>query len=545
MSAILGINFGHDGAGAIVLNGKLVAAISKERISRIKKDSGVDDNTINYLLETAGISLSDINLVSFSSYFYKGEHEQPNSYIKFYELDGKPVRRNLIHLLGGKTFEEYQIEIGGQRKQAVLIQHHLAHSASGFYTSPFEKSACFSLDASGVHPEYCSLFSYGEANRLHYLYCPGIMAGNVYSVFTERLGIGPGLTKAGTTMALAAFGEKLPYTNDWEVDFKNWYERDFQNSDAIHTNYLWTKWTGLPPHEGFQRSLIPSQEVKNHAASLQYCFEKILVSEASRLYRDTKSFNDGNLVLCGGSFLNSDANMKIFHEAGFERIHLFPACGDDGTAAGSALYAAHMLLNLPRVSYEAKDYMYLGKEYSAVNKSEPDFERIAKHLAQEKVVAWFQGRSEFGPRALGNRSFLADPRSSRMKEYINTDIKHREKYRPFAPAVLAEDYREWFDIEFESKLMLFITKILKPELLPAISHIDNSARLQSVSQSDNPRFHKLLQSFKKETGIPVLLNTSLNDNDEPLVESPEDAKRLFDRSKVDVLVIGGDVFEKN
>lgn len=543
MGNVLGINFGHDGAAAVVLNGKLVSAVATERITRRKKEHGVTEQTINYVLSEAGITLEEIQVVAFSSYFYKGEHQNKNSYIKFFDIDGKIVTRNLAHLTSGKSYEEYIIEIGGVRKHAVLVQHHMAHAASGFYTSPFENAAIFSLDASGVHPEFCSLFAYGTGQFLNYFYCPGIMAGNVYSVFTERLGIGPGLTKAGTTMALAAFGEALPYTDDWEEDFMPWYERKFQGNDAIHTNYLWTKWTGLPPHLGFQNTNEPTTVVKNHAASLQLNFENILVKYAKRLFEETKNFNDGNLILTGGSFLNSDANMRIFRESGFRNIHLFPACGDDGTSAGAALYVAHMLLNLPRAIYNDSDYMYLGKSYDE-NNQEPNYERIAELLSKEKVVAWFQGRSEFGPRALGNRSFLADPRSNKMKDYINTEIKHRESYRPFAPAVLEEECSNWFDIPFQSKLMLFITKVLKPELIPAVCHVDNSARLQSVSKNDNLRFYNLLNQFNKITGVPVLLNTSLNDSDEPLVETPEDAHRLFERSKVDVLVVGSKIFEK-
>ncbi len=543
LSAILGINFGHDGAAALVINGKLAHAIAKERITRIKKDSGVNKATIDYLLNAAGISLTDISVVSFSSYFYRNEHEDPNSYIKFFDLSGQPVRKNLVHLIGGNCAQEFVIEIDGIKKPAILIQHHLAHAASAYYTSPYNQAACFSCDASGVHPEFCSLFAHGEGNKLHYLYCPGIMAGNVYSVFTERLGIGPGLTKAGTTMALAAFGTAPPYSKNWETDFDDWYSRKFQNSDAIHTNYLWTKWTGLSPSVKFENEIPPSQIVKDHAAGLQYAFEKILVKYAKKLFLETKNFNGGNLILCGGSFLNSDANMKIFREAGFSNIHLFPACGDDGTAVGAALYTAHMIMNQPRFNYEAKDFMYLGREYFS-EKEEPNYQEVAQLLAEGKIIAWFQGRSEFGPRALGNRSFLADPRSPKMKDHINTEIKHRESYRPFAPAVLSEKTEDWFDIPFESKLMLFITQIKQPDLIPAVAHIDDSARVQSVNKMDNPKFHKLLVEFENITGVPVLLNTSLNDNNEPIVESPEDAKNLFNKLNIDNLVVGGKLINK-
>ncbi|HMO18587.1 MAG TPA: carbamoyltransferase C-terminal domain-containing protein [Oligoflexia bacterium] len=547
MNAILGINFGHDGSAAVVVNGVLKSAIGRERITRVKKDGRVCEKTINYVLEVAGIDLNDITAVAFSSYFYQPEDHAQGSYIRFFDVQGNPVKSNLVHLVGGKCFDEYRVAIGDQVKPAILVQHHMAHAASAFYTSPFERAACFSLDASGVHPEFCSLFAIGAYKELKYFYCPGIMAGNVYSVFTSQLGIGPGLTKAGTTMALAAFGEIQEYANDWANDFASWYKRPFQNSDAVHTQYLWTKWTGKSPHENFPPMKDPDTEVKNHAASLQYMFERCLVSWTNRLYEETRSFNDDNLVLAGGSFLNSDVNMRLKQETPFKRIHLFPACGDDGTAAGAALYLSHSLMGQPRHKYKPSDYMYLGKDYTPMNKQqdELDYDSLAKDISKGKIVAWFQGRSEFGPRALGNRSFLADPRSLEMKDRINLKVKHREWFRPFAPAVLEEEKSEWFDIDFESKLMLFITRILKPELIPAVAHIDNSARVQTVSESDNPRFYKLIKSFGKLTNVPVLLNTSLNDNNEPLVETPEDARRLFERTDIEILVIGDQVIRKS
>jgi len=543
MNCILGLNFGHDGAAALVVDGKLKSAISRERITREKKAAGICQSTITYITEDNGITLEDIDAVAFSSYFFKPQDLSSTSFIKFFSKEGQRITSNLAHLISGIPFEEYIIEIGGIRKPAFLIQHHLAHLAAAFYTSPFEKAACFSLDASGVHPEYCSLFATGHDNHLHYYYCPGLMFGNVYSVFTERLGIGPGLTKAGTTMALAAFGTRKEYSEEWKTDFSSWYERKFQPSDAVHTQYLWSKWTGLPPFKSYPSSKDPSQEVKNHAASLQYMFERALVDWACKLHEETKSFNGGNLVLSGGSFLNSDANMKILKESPFERIHLFPACGDDGTAPGAALYLNHALLKKARHNYEAKDYMYLGKNYTSAMDN-LDYHSVAKDISEGKIVAWFQGRSEFGPRALGNRSFLADPRSQSIKQKMNDKIKHREWFRPFAPAVLSEDVKDWFDLDFESKLMLFITKILKPEIIPAVSHVDNSARVQTVNENDNSKFYKLIKCFKEITDVPILLNTSLNDNNEPLVETPEDAKKLFESSETDTLVIGNEVFRK-
>ncbi len=541
---ILGINFGHDGALAIIKDGKLFKAISRERITRIKKARGICKESLEYILRAASLRLEDIQAIAFSSYFINYPNDLSNSVIKLYELNGQPVNRDLIHILGGQTAAEFIAEISGIKIRAFLIQHHIAHIASAYYTSPFNRAAGLSVDASGVHPEYCSLTAIGEGNRLDYFYCPGIMAGNVYSVFTERLGIGPGLTKAGTLMALAAFGQKYGYAEDWEEDFASWYTREFQPSDRVHTNYLWNKWVGRGLSFVYPHTEIPIEEVVNHSASLQYAFERCLVKETTKLFNDTKNINDGNLILSGGSFLNSDANMKIYEESGFKNIHLFPACGDDGTAAGAALYLLHHICGFQRVDYSPKDFMYLGHDYNNETEDTIDYDQLAKDLDNGAIIGWFQGQSEFGPRALGNRSFLASPKTVEMKDRINLNIKHRERYRPFAPAVLSSEKSEWFDLDFESKLMLFITQVKKPELVPAICHVDNSARVQTVEKSDNKKFFNLLTAFHKLTGIPMLLNTSLNDNGEPLVESPDDAKRLFERTEMEMLVIGNEVIRK-
>jgi carbamoyltransferase len=244
--------------------------------------------------------------------------------------------------------------------------------------------------------------------------------------------------------------------------------------------------------------------------------------------------------------LNSIVNMQLKQQTAFKNIHLFPACGDDGTAVGAALYLAHHFLGVPRNSYAARDFMYLGRPYAVTHAGGKPYEprEVAKAISEGAIVAFFAGGSEFGPRALGHRSILADPRNPEMKDILNRRVKHREWFRPFAPVVLSERAAEWFEIDFESKLMLFIAPIKFPEKLPAVAHVDGSARLQTLAQEDNPKLYELIQEFDRLTGVPVLLNTSLNDNGEPLVETPQDALNFFEKQDVDLLVLEDCVYTK-
>jgi len=534
MINVLGLNFWHDGAAAILKQGRLVGAISNERLSRKKKAAGVTKEMIAYVLDMAQLTLSDIQVVAFSSFVY-----YPDNYVKIFNRAGDPVTQHLLDLNGGQTFAPYVVLIDQQRFKGVFVHHHMAHAASAYYTSPFEAAACLTMDASHIRPEACSLFAYGQGNKLHYLCCPGLMIGNAYSDFTEKLGLGPGLTKAGTTMALASFGKILPLAlENWRQYGGSWYERTEQDSDSVFINKMWSDLSGLPPHAVFTKEQSDSEQARDIAASLQYIFSMSVVDSANELYQQTRTYNGGNLCLSGGSFLNSNANMEIKRKTPFSHLHLFPACGDDGTAVGAALYAAHQFADVPRIAYQPHEYTYLGKHYAVPQIGQPHRPRdIAQALSDGKIVAWFRGGSEFGPRALGHRSILADPRRPEMKDTLNQRVKHREWFRPFAPVVLSEKAADWFDIDFESKLMLFIAPIKQPERIPAVAHVDGSARLQTLERQDDPILYELIAEFEGITGVPVLLNTSLNVNNEPLVETPVDALHFFHQSQVDVLVL--------
>jgi len=535
MANILGLNFGHDAAACVLKNGRLTAAINKERITRTKHDIGIDLDQIQYVLDAAELKIEEIDYVGFSGFLY-----HPDNAVKIFHVNGEEVREHLLDIAGPSTGTRYQVKISERIIPAVFVHHHIAHAASAYYTSPFKEAACFTVDASMMRPEVCSLFSYGADQHLHYGYCPGLMMGNAYNIFTEKLGIGSGLEKAGSTMGLAPYGTPNEVAlKQWESFATSYYDRPFQPNDLIYINYMWSKLSGLAPHVKLTQEQSTSQQAMDIAASLQHVFERTLVRYTNELYEFTKDYNGGNLCLAGGSFLNCNANMKIKEETPFKNIHLFPACGDDGLCVGSALYLYHSLLGQPREDYQPRQYMYLGREHKTMppNGKAYDPALVAKTIANGGLVAWYQGRSEYGPRALGNRSLIADPRNPNMRDIINEKIKCREWYRPFAPVVMAEESKEWFDIDFESPLMLFIGQVKQPDKIPAVTHVDGSARVQTIQRDDNPAYYGLVEQFKKETGVPVLLNTSLNVNGEPIVETPDEAVQFFVNTRVDLLVI--------
>lgn len=537
MRVILGLNWGHDGAAAIVRDGRLVCAVALERLTRRKKDSGISADLLEYVFDTSGVQASDVSAIAFAAFV-----PSPQNPVRIFHKGGEEIAGPVYDLFGGDTFVELEAQLGSRRIPAFFINHHIAHCASAFFTSSFERAACMSVDASMFRPEACSVMAYGEGVDLRYLRCPGIMIGNAYSVFTGKLGLGPGLTKAGTLMGLAPYGKPNAVALErWREFGASFYERQFQQSDSVFIQYMWSHLSGQAPHTAFDPSQSDSPKAQEIAASIQYVFEQTLLMNAQKLHEETQSYSDQNLCLSGGSCLNSEANMLIRKESGFKRVHLFPGCGDDGTAVGSALFVAHTIAKYPRQSYAPGDLAYLGKSYPTPldlpDSRDATPSAVAQLLAEGKIVGIFQGRGEFGPRALGNRSLLADPRRAEMRDFINSTVKKREWFRPFAPAVMAEYRYEFFDCEDESPFMLLIAGVKKPEIIPAVSHIDNTARLQTVTAADNPFFYSVLSEFHALTEVPVLLNTSMNGNGEPLVETPQDALRFLSQGTIDAMVI--------
>jgi carbamoyltransferase len=400
---------------------------------------------------------------------------------------------------------------------------------------------CFSLDASRGNVRANSAILYGFGNKLYIKDCPGLMIGVGYSEFTESLGLGPGLIKAGSLMGLASYGNP---SKDVIKNIDKYIKESIFGIETKTTDYvkyykdLFKKWD-IDPMIGKNKSFKVMTTI---AANIQYIFEKSILSVVNNINNKNKDNEEiVNLCLSGGSFLNCNVNSLIKNESKFKNIHHFPACTDDGIALGAALYVAHTIFNEPRSKYSIKDISYCGIEYEYV---EPDYDAVAKLIANGKIVGWFMGASECGPRALGNRSILADPRNFHNRELINFTIKRREWFRPLAPSVLEEECSKWFDFNGTSPYMLYTAKVLKPELLPAITHIDGTARMQTVNEETNPAYYKLIKKFYEITGIPMVLNTSLNGMNETILETEEDAMEFFKKSSIDAMVISGKLYTK-
>ena len=606
---VLGLHMGHDASMALIKDGKLVGTSSMERFTRQKKDLYLNKQYLVLFLEAFDTKLEDVDYITFSTWtkqctpwmdiYSPPERKYPLSKYGTWEgnssimnhLEGSPkvelteygyTLPNIIHRTSvgwhssdintdNSFFLNIRIDGIDKTFPGIYVPHHLSHAASVFYTSDFDQSAIFTADASMHHIEACSGFFIGKGNQIQEFRNPGYMFGNFYDVATEHLGIGPGVIKAGSLMGLAAYGRisKAAYDN-----WKEWTApktiRKYDQEEHRYIDWLFSQLSGRFPMIGkTQRSAVlnkepgatftrewqepftneesTTQEAMDIAANIQFITERSLVEYSQQLFEESKSFNGGNLCLSGGTFLNCNANYKIQTETDFERIHMFPSCGDDGTAAGSALFYIHQYLNLPRQKYTTAELAYTGVTwYDGHLKGEPlDLDVIADKLNEDKIICWYDGASENGPRALGHRSFLASPKNNSMKDKINARVKFREWYRPFAPIVLAEKAQDWFVMDFETPFMLHTVPCKKPFDIPAAVHIDNSARVQTLTKKHNSKLYSLIEKFEERSGIPILINTSLNVKGEPIVESPDDAMDLFNRSDVDVLVINNQMWMKN
>ena len=613
---ILGIHCGHDASLALYKDGELVGAIAIERYSRRKKEEIIILDDLYRFLESFDTTLDDIQRIAMgyfnSSYipFMKiyspitqqyplttyGRNMLESTIINHLDLknyrnnykpeyvDGLGItlpslvdRSRPPYLSNEHTHRlhfDLNIKIEGYDRviSGYFIDHHTCHAAATYYTSSFRNSSIFTADASMHLHRSCSGYYVTQNNKINPLRDPGYTYGNFYDCATEYLGVGPGVTKAGTLMGLSSYGQvSMKAKNKWEHWTKPQWERDGIEENQWN-DWLFLQMTGkfpfvgglryevknkIPGYHHFTRenqevydsSESDSKEVMNHAATVQYVAEKSLVKYTQDLFDETEGVSKNNLCLSGGIFLNCNANFKIKTETDFDNIHLFPACGDDGISVGAALFAAHSIHGEQRKLYSNKEIMYLGPNYNHQPKSifrrlDLNLSYIAEQIEKGKIICWFQGRSEFGPRALGNRSFLSDPRRKEMKDILNSRVKFREWYRPFAPVVLNEFKDEWFDMDFESPFMLYTVPCKRPQDIPAAVHIDSTSRVQTLRKEDNPKVHQLIREFYSLTGVPVLTNTSLNVKGQPIVETPEDAMKLFEESDVDILVINDVMYLK-
>src|ERR1700742_2148753 len=589
---ILGISaFYHDSAAALVEDGRIVAAAQEERFTRKKHDASFPHHAIGYCLDAVGAKLSGIDHVAFyDKPFLKFERlletyvaMAPRGFTSFKMaiplwLKEKLFQKSLLRK-ELKTFDE-EVSV----EKLLFTEHHLSHAASAFFPSPFEKAVVLTMD--GVGEWATTSAALGEGNRLeifqeiHFPHSLGLL----YSALTYYTGfkVNSGEYKV---MGLAPYGEPkyAQVILDHLIDLKpdGSFRLDMSYFDyctgLTMTNERFAKLFGEPVR-------TPDKLLTDFHMDMAASIQAVLDEAVLRLTRSlAKETGARNLCLAGGVALNCVANGKVLRDGKFDNVWIQPAAGDAGGAVGAALAAYHQFKGQPReaAAHEGMSGAFVGPQYAQddieqrlqaadarfrVMSDRAMVEATAKALADQLAIGWFQGRMEFGPRSLGARSILGDPRSATMQKNLNLKVKYRESFRPFAPAVLREDVAEWFELDSDSPYMLLVADVRKdrrremnsgePVLfgidklnvsrseIPAVTHIDYSARIQTVSEATNPLFHRLLKEFKRLTGCPVMVNTSFNVRGEPIVCTPEDAFRCFMGNELDLLVVGNCVLRK-
>ena len=595
MTSILGISaFYHDSAAAILIDGEIIAAVQEERFTRKKHDSSFPKNSVDYVLKYSKLKLSDVDyIVFFEKPFLKFERLL-ETYVAFAPKGFTQFVKSMPVWLRDKLFQKKQLlnllkeqdEDFKDNGKLYFSEHHLSHAASAFYPSPFEEAIV--LTADGVGEWATTTVAIGKGSNLEIkkeIYFPHSL-GLLYSAFTYYLGfkVNSGEYKM---MGLAPYGEPKysKIIKEYLVDIKE--DGSFRlNQDyfdyATGLKMINKKFNSLFDHEprDSEREKL-NQFHMDIAASIQEVTEEIILKLSTSLKNEYKI---NNLCLAGGVALNCVANGKILNSKVFENIWIQPAAGDAGGSLGAALAFWYLELKNKR-EVDPQDQMkgsYLGPNYEQIdienelNKigakfsilgEEDIYLETVKHLINGDAIGWFQGRMEFGPRALGSRSILGDPRSSNMQRNLNLKVKYRESFRPFAPSILRDDLNQWFDININSPYMLLVSQVKKEKSIemnqdekklfgidklnvkrseiPAVTHVDYSARIQTVDGKYNPKYFKLLTKFKEKTSCPILINTSFNVRGEPIVNTPTDAFRCFMGTELDVLVIGNCVLKKN
>ncbi len=592
---ILGISaFYHDSAAALVDETGIVAAAQEERFTRKKHDSVFPDNAIAYCLEEAGITLDDVDHVTFYDKPFLKFERLLETYVAFAPRGFQSFRMAIPVWLKEKLFlkdllrkelKAYNEEFDWAKK-LLFAEHHQSHAASAFFPSPFDDAVVLTMD--GVGEWTTTSVSMGEGNKLEIvreLHFPHSL-GLLYSAFTYYTGfkVNSGEYKV---MGLAPYGEPafkdLILDNLMDVKPDGTFRLDQSYFDyctgLTMTNQKFADLFGGPARDADE---LLTQRHMDLAASIQAVTEEVVLRMTRALAKETGS---KNLCLAGGVALNCVANGKVLKDGAFDNIWTQPAAGDAGGALGAALATYYGLMGQPRQVEAGGDAMK-GSYLGPVFKQDDIEERLAKAgakfqvideadliettarlLADQKAVGWMQGRMEFGPRALGGRSILGDPRSPTMQKTLNLKVKYRESFRPFAPSVLREDVADWFDIDVDSPYMLLVADVKRERQramsadeqalfgieklnvqrseIPAVTHVDYSARVQTVHAETNPRYHALLRAFKAITGCPVLVNTSFNVRGEPIVNTPEDAFRCFMGTELDALIVGNCVLLKD
>ncbi len=594
MATIIGISaYYHDSAAAIIIDGEIVAAAQEERFSRKKHDPSYPKNAINYLLAEGNLTLDQVDhIVFYDKPFLKFERLL-ETYIACAPKGFTSFRMAMPIWLREKLFlkdqlikELKKLDKKFNTEKLLFSEHHFSHAASAFYPSPFEEAVILTLD--GVGEWATTTVAIGKGNKLdivkeiHFPHSLGLL----YSAFTYYTGfkVNSGEYKV---MGLAPYGEPkykglmLEKLIDLKEDGSFRLDQSYFNyaTGLTMTNKKFAQLFGQPVRNAESEDL--TQFHMDIAASIQAVTEEVVLKITRSL---SKEYGIPNLCMAGGVALNCVANGKILKDASFKHMWIPPSAGDAGGAIGAALAVWHNELDKPRTVHmsDSMKGSYLGPSFTQKEIEErlascgaafetfteqEMLEKTASELSEGKSIGWFQGRMEFGPRSLGCRSILGDPRSETMQKTLNLKVKYRESFRPFAPSVLREDLTEWFELNNDSPYMLLVDDVklskrrqmtdgeknlfgidklnIKRSEIPAVTHVDYSARIQTVHKETNPRYHSLINKFKEKTGCPVLVNTSFNVRGEPIVCTPEDAFRCFMGTDMEVLVVGNSVLYKS
>ncbi len=590
---ILGIScYYHDAAAALLRDGQLVAAAEEERFSRVKHDFGFPRNAIQFCLQAGQIKGAHLDYVVFFEKPFRKLDRILMTVLQTYPQSWKVFRESMITWMIDKLWVSARIEseLGVPKEKVLFCEHHLSHASSAYLCSPFNEAAILTVD--GVGEWVTATWGVGRGNEIR-LYkqmeFPHSL-GLLYSAFTAFLGfeVNEGEYKV---MGMAPFGKpryvdkvyKVIRANgdgsfELNMDYFSFhysttktYSKKFEELFGEPRNpesHFFTAGTEFPSYFGpkpsnFDELAKPNQHYADIAASIQLVMEEVLLKMAQHLHQETGL---KRLCVAGGVALNSVANGRILRETPFEELYVQPSAGDGGGALGAALYAYHGVLGKPR-SF-VMEHAYWGEEHSLAtieefllkngvrfrkfHEEEKLIEWVVDRLKEGKVIGWAQSRFEWGPRALGNRSILADPRRADMKDLVNVKIKFREPFRPFAPSVLVEATEKYFDLpdaakHYPARFMLFVVDVKddKKAAIPAVTHVDGTGRLQTVGKDHSPRYYRLIETFGQATGVPVVLNTSFNLKGEPIVNTPQEAFNTFSKSGMDCVVLGDYVIEKN